>query len=403
MRYIKIAVPDDFDEDSVNGDQLNLVNYNKDGAQSSVQVSLWEPNYINVLDHGHIGLVDFMGDDMNIVHAARVSYGRGTKRVNTDRGLIRYLMRHRHTTPFEMCEFMFHVKAPIFVFRQWHRHRTASINEYSGRYSILDDDMYMPERANTATQSTSNRQGREAMPVTEQEYLAILAAIEQVFNDSYATYNYLLGSEDEDTAAPPPDAINNRKLWVEESALKAAAEVRKRILEEEGEEEWTAERSEALIEEKMKEYYAANELAILDEEFPGLARELARIVLPLATYSQMYWKANLKNILHFIGLRSDPHAQWEIRQYSDAMLELLRPYVPWAIEAFLDYQFEGTTLSRVELELITHLLDMLDEVDEDYINGYLREKGASVREVVEFIGKLEKGSGPRHFNFEDDV
>lgn len=152
----------------------------------------------------------------------------------------------------------------------------------------------------------------------------------------------------------------------------------------------------------MKEYYAANELAILDEDFPGLARELARIVLPLATYSQMYWKANLKNILHFIGLRSDPHAQWEIRQYSDAMLELLRPYVPWAIEAFLDYQFEGVPLSRVELELIAHMFDLIDEVDEDYINGYLREKGASVREVIEFIGKLKKGAGPRHFNFEDD-
>ncbi len=401
MRYIKIAVPDDFDEESVNGDQLNLVNYNKDGKDGSVAVSLWEPKYINVLDHGHIGLVDFMGDDMNIIHAARVSYGRGTKRVNTDRGLIRYLMRHRHTTPFEMCEFMFHVKAPIFVFRQWHRHRTASINEYSGRYSILDNDMYMPESENTATQSKSNRQGREASSVTEQEYLAVLAAIEQVFNDSYATYNYLLGSEDENAAPSPPDAINKRKLWVEESALRAAADVRKRIIEEEGEEEWTTERSEALIEEKMKEYYAANELAILDKDFPGLARELARIVLPLATYSQMYWKANLKNILHFIGLRSDPHAQWEIRQYSDAMLELLRPYVPWAIEAFLDYQFEGASLSRVELEFISTMFETLDDVDDDYINGFLRERGASVREVAEFIDKLKKGAGPRHFNFED--
>ena len=293
---------------------------------------------------------------------------------------------------------MFHVKAPIFVFRQWHRHRTASINEYSGRYSVLEDDMYLPELAQTATQSTSNRQGREDTGISEQDYLAVLATMEQVFNDSYQSYTYMLGKTSEDGDYPaPPDAINNRKLWVEECALKAAAEVRKRIIADEGEENWTNERSEELIEEKMKEYYAANELAILDDDFPGLARELARIVLPLATYSQMYWKANLKNILHFIGLRSDPHAQWEIRQYSDAMLELIKPYVPWAIEAFLDYQFEGANLSRIELELLAHMFDLLEDVDDDYINGFLRERDASVREVTEFIGKLKRGAGERHF------
>ncbi len=394
MRYIKIGVPDDFDEEKLNGDKLNLVNYEKDGSQGSTQVEIWKPPYRNILNHGFVGIVDFMGDDMNVVHSARVSYGKGTKKVNTDRGLIRYLMRHRHTTPFEMVEFMFHVKAPIFCFRQWHRHRTASINEYSGRYSVLDSDFYFPELPQTAVQSSSNRQGREAEGVTEEEHLAVIAAMEQVFNDSYQAYEYMLGG-----GAAPPDPINNRRLWVEESALKAAAEVRKRILEKG--EEMTQDQAEELIEDKIKEYYAANELAILDDDFPGISRELARLVLPVATYSQMYWKANLKNLLHFIGLRSDPHAQWEIRQYSDAMLELIRPYVPWVVEAFLDYQFDSATFSRVELEAIAHLVqivqDIDSDVDEDYWNGFLRERGASVREVTEFMDKLAKGTKPRSF------
>ncbi len=397
MRYIKIGVPDDFDEESLNGDKLSLVNYEKDGSSGSRSVEIWKPKYHNVLNHGFVGLVDFMGDDMNIVHSARVSYGKGTKKVNTDRGLIRYLMRHRHTTPFEMCEFMFHVKAPIFVFSQWHRHRTASINEYSGRYSVLDNDFYMPELSQAAIQSSSNRQGREDTSITKEEYLAILAAMEQVFNDSYHSYQYMLGAEEDGSCPAPPDAINNRRLWVEESALKAAQELRNRLIEKG--EEVTEDQAEDIITEKMKEYYAANELAILEDDFPGLARELARIVLPVATYSQMYWKSNLKNTLHFIGLRSDPHAQWEIRQYSDAMLDLIQPYVPWAIEAFLDYQFEGATLSRVELEALAHMFEILpeDAQDEDYWNGLLREKGCSVREVNEFMAKLEKGAGPRHF------
>lgn len=397
MRYIKIAVPDEFDEESLSGDKLNLVDYNKDGGQSSLPVEIWKPSYHNVLNHGFVGLVDFMGDDMNIVHAARVSYGRGTKKVSSDRGLVRYLMRHRHTTPFEMCEFMFHVKAPIFVFRQWHRHRTASINEYSGRYSVLDSDFYLPELPQTAIQSSNNRQGREDSSITQEEYMAILAAMEQIFNDAYQSYSYMLGAEDDGNCPAPPDAINNRRLWVEECALKAAQQVRERLLEKG--ETLDQNQAEELIEEKMKEYYAANELAVLDDDFPGLARELARIVLPVATYSQMYWKSNLKNTLHFIGLRSDPHAQWEIRQYSDAMIQLIQPYVPWAVEAFLDYQFEGATLSRIELEAVAHMFEIMpeDASDPDYWNGLLREKGCSMREVNEFMGKLEKGAGPRHF------
>ena len=388
MRYIKLAVPDDFDEESLNGDKLSLVNYAKDGGSGSRPVEVWKPKYHNILNHGFVGLVDFMGDDMNIVHSARVSYGKGTKKVNTDRGLIRYLMRHRHTTPFEMVEFMFHVKAPIFVFRQWHRHRTASINEYSGRYSVLDSDFYVPELPQTAIQSSSNRQGREASSITQEEYLAVLAAMEQVFNDSYQAYEYMLGADDSGTIASPPDAINNRRLWVEESAMKAANELRNRLVKKG--EEISDEQAEEIIEEKMKEYYAANELAILEDDFPGLARELARIVLPVATYSQMYWKSNLKNTLHFIGLRSDPHAQWEIRQYSDAMLSLIQPYVPWAIEAFKDYRLNGTTVSALEKDFIKLMMKHAPEVgwNHDALSAWMKSNGASKREIDEFWKKF---------------
>jgi len=379
MRYIKIGVPDDFDESSLENTPL--------------PVTVWEPPYIQLLDHGFIGLIDFMGEDSTITNAARVSYGKGTKKVNSDKGLIRYLMRHRHTTPFEMVEFTFHVKAPIFVFRQWHRHRTASINEYSGRYSVLEDEMYLPPIENAAPQSSSNRQGRDAETLTMNDYLAVTAAAEQVFYDSYATYKYLLGPKDENGSATPPDAINRRKLWVEECAVQAVKKIREDALKKD--EPIRNEEAEEILEEKMREYYEANELSVTGEDFPGLARELARIVLPLATYSQMYWKANLKNILHFIGLRSDPHAQHEIRVYSDAMLELIKPIVPWAVEAFMDYQMQGANVSRSEMEVIKLLFATLAEEEEtegmtkEWVSATLRDSGASVREVNEFLSKIQ--------------
>jgi len=384
MRYIKIGVPDDFDEEK-QGD-LTLVDYAKDN--NGTKVELWKPPYQKVLNHGFIGLVDFMGDDARIVNSARVSYGKGTKKVRQDRGLIRYLMRHRHTTPFEMVELMFHVKAPIFVFRQWHRHRTASINEYSGRYSILEDEMYIPEHSHAAPQSNTNNQGRQENILDDNDYLAVLAAVEQVFQDSYSTYEYLVGSN-----STPPDAINNRKLWVEESAVKAATEVRNRMME--SDEDYSAEDAEKLLEDKITEYYAANELAIVGPDFPGMAKELARIVLPVATYSQMYWKANLKNLLHFIGLRSDPHAQYEIRVYSDIMLEMITPIVPWAVEAFMDYQFNGANLSTYEVDAVKAMVDIIRKNDDlvgDTAAGWLattlKDKGASKREIDEFITKV---------------
>jgi thymidylate synthase (FAD) len=239
----------------------------------------WE---IKVHDHGLVALVDAMPRfapagktaDFAIVQAARVSYGAGTKQVNEDRGLIRYLMRHRHTTPFEMVEFKFHQVMPIFVARQWIRHRTANVNEYSARYSIVQDRFYHPSIENVRKQSTTNRQGGDERmdPATAQEFLDWLDSVEK---------NY--------------------------------------------------ERYEHLIEK-------------------GVSRELARIALPVSVYTEWYWKIDLHNLLHFLSLRMDEHAQQEIRDYATAMFSLIRPIVPIAAEAFLDYNFGAMHLTRLEVE-----------------------------------------------------
>ena len=240
-----------------------------------------------VLDHGFVRVVDYMGDDAAIVQAARVSYGSGTKSVRSDAGLIRYLMRHRHSTPFEMCEIKLHVKLPIFVARQWIRHRTANVNEYSARYSILDREFYLPAVDAVAEQSAANRQGRgDALSgeaaVTVRSRMAAQAA------DAFDLYDQLL----------------------DEGAADA----------------------------------------------PAVARELARAVLPLSTYTQWYWKIDLHNLLHFVALRADAHAQAEIRAYADVILELVRRWVPVTAEAFRDYRLEGAALSRGQLEAIRRRL-----------------------------------------------
>lgn len=242
---------------------------------------LYEP--IPCLDHGFVRLIDYMGDDSAIVQAARVSYGKGTKKVRHDRGLIRYLLRHRHTTPFEMCELKLHVKLPIFVARQWIRHRTANVNEISARYSVLDREFYMPEHAQMAVQSESNRQGRGDSLSPEQAELA-LALLRRDAMQCYDTYEQLLG-----------------------------------------------------------------------EDF-GLARELARMNLPVNLYTQWYWKVDLHNLLHFLSLRADPHAQYEIRVYADAIVDLVKEWVPHTYEAFKDYRTSGTFLSGAEIELINRAL-----------------------------------------------
>ncbi|HTT80778.1 MAG TPA: FAD-dependent thymidylate synthase, partial [Stellaceae bacterium] len=248
---------------------------------------------IPVLDHGFIRVVDYMGDDAAIVQAARVSYGRGTKRVNEDKGLINYLMRHRHTTPFEMCEIKYHVKLPIFVARQWIRHRTANVNEYSARYSILDKEFYIPAAEHLAAQATTNRQGRGNVieGPAAQRVLDLLRADSE---RAYADYAELLN---EDEAGEPRD-----RSW------------------------------------------------------PGLARELARMNLSLNFYTQWYWKIDLYNLMHFLSLRADPHAQYEIRAYAEAMLETVKRWVPMAYAAFLEYRMNAALISATGLQVIRRLL-----------------------------------------------
>lgn len=237
---------------------------------------------IDVLDHGFVRVIDYMGDDAAVVQAARVSYGKGTKAVREDRGLIRYLMRHRHTTPFEMCELKLHVKLPIFVARQWIRHRMASVNEASARYSVLDREFYLPRPEDLATQSRDNKQGRgEAL------------------------------------------------------SAEAAAEVL-RLLED-----------DAL---RVHRTYTR----LMDEH--QLARELARMDLGLNTYTQWYWKIDLHNLLHFLALRMDAHAQWEIRAYADQIGALVADWVPLCWEAFRDYRLGALTLSRGELDVLRAML-----------------------------------------------
>ena len=234
---------------------------------------------IECLDHGFVRLVDYMGDDSAIVQAARVSYGAGTKKMRQDRGLIRYLLRHRHTTPFEMCEIKLHVKLPIFVARQWIRHRTANVNEISARYSVLDNEFYLPSPEHLAVQSTNNKQGR-GDALTEAQSAMVLEMLKRDATQAYQTYSELLGEE------------------------------------------------------------------------VGLARELARMNLPVNWYTQWYWKVDLHNLLHFLALRMDAHAQYEIRVFADAIGSLVKDWVPHVWEAFQDYRMGGAFFSRQELEVV---------------------------------------------------
>ena len=248
---------------------------------------------IPVLDHGFIRVVDYMGDDSAVVQAARVSYGRGTRRVSEDQGLINYLMRHRHTTPFEMCEIKYHVKLPIFVARQWIRHRTANVNEYSARYSILDNEFYIPAPEHLGAQSSRNRQGREEL-LEGAEAERVFALLRADAEQAYDHYGEML-NEDE-----------------------AGGEI--------------------------------------DPARKGLARELARMNLSLNFYTQWYWKIDLFNLLHFLGLRADAHAQYEIRAYAEAMLECLRRWVPLTYNAFMEYRIGGAALSKTAMDVLKRLL-----------------------------------------------
>jgi thymidylate synthase (FAD) len=246
-----------------------------------------------VLDHGVLRVIDYMGDDGAIVQAARVSYGKGTRKTLEDKGLIDYLMRHRHTTPFEMCEIKFHVKLPIFVARQWIRHRTANVNEYSARYSILDREFYIPAPDHLAAQSRTNRQGRGAV-LEGEEARQVLDLLRADAERCYASYEWMLN---EDAKGEP-----------------------------------------------------------LAADRVGLARELARMNLTINAYTQWYWKTDLHNLFHFLSLRADSHAQYEIRIYAEAMLEMVRRWVPLAYDAFCRYRLGGVHLSSGGLAVVQRLL-----------------------------------------------
>lgn len=255
-----------------------------------LETILFEP--LPVLDHGFVRVVDYMGDDAAVVQAARVSYGKGTKKVNEDRGLIRYLMRHQHTTPFEMCSIKLHVKLPIFIARQWIRHRTASVNEYSARYSVLDDEFYIPAPENLAAQSTSNRQGRGSV-LEGAEAEQVLDILKSDAARNYKHYAMMLNEAD---GRP------------------------------------------------------------VDDERQGLARELARINLTMNTYTQWYWKSDLHNLFRFIHLRADSHAQYEIRAYAQVIADIAARWVPICHEAFQDYRAGAVTLSRTGVDVVRRMI-----------------------------------------------
>jgi thymidylate synthase (FAD) len=259
-------------------------------VSDGLEALLYEP--LPVLDHGFVRVVDYMGDDAAVVQAARVSYGRGTKKVQEDRGLINYLLRHWHTTPFEMAEIKLHVKLPIFVARQWIRHRMANVNEHSARYSVMDREFYIPDREHLAAQSSANRQGRGTVLAGEEaeEVLGLLR------DDASRTYDhYAAMMNDPQEAGHRPDRS-------------------------------------------------------------GLARELARMNLTLNFYTQWYWKTDLHNYMNFLRLRADPHAQYEIRAYADVMVDILEKWVPLVHEAFMEHRMCSAQLSATALVAVRRMI-----------------------------------------------
>lgn len=271
---------------------------------------------IKCLDHGFVRLVDFMGDDSSIVQSARVSYGKGTKSVREDTTLIRYLMRHQHTSPFEMVELKFHIRLPIFVARQWIRHRTANVNEYSGRYSEMTDDFYIPELEQIRTQDEVNKQGRSDKQFDPDTAAEILASMEQHQKNSYQEY-----------------------------------------------------------------------LSYLEK---GVAREIARINLPLSTYTEWYWKIDLHNLFRFLKLRLDWHAQYEIRIYAQAIASIVKEIFPISFQAFSDYVLNSVTFSYTELSKIKESfknlqIENLDNSDPDFSKLEMIE----LQKKIDFINKID--------------
>lgn len=304
----------------IESNQVNEIdtqlNNTKRVVAPGIEKILYEP--IPVLDHGFIRVIDYMGDDSAIVQAARVSYGKGTKQTNQDRGLIQYLMRHRHTTPFEMCDIKFHIKLPIFIARQWIRHRTASVNEYSARYSILGNEFYIPKPENMAMQSKINKQGRDNI-LSPEESEKVLQLLHKDAEQCYSHYQEMLNEDEQGN--------------------------------------------------------------VLNEDNPSLARELARMNLTLNFYTEWYWKINLHNLFHFLSLRADSHAQYEIRVYAEAMLDIVKEWVPFAYEAFMEYRVNGVSFSNNAVKAIKAMLNGEKVTAET--------SGMSKREWSEFAATLE--------------
>jgi len=280
---------------------------------------LYQP--FEVLDHGFVRVIDYMGNDDSVVQSARVSYGSGTKKVNADKALINYLMAHRHTTPFEMCEIKFHIKLPIFVARQWIRHRTASVNEYSARYSIVEDEFYIPNPQHLSAQSKVNHQGRDENKILNSvEQKRVLDLLKHDTANAYKNYLEMINQ----------DSLGN----------------------------------------------------IVDENKEGLARELARMNLPLNCYTQWYWKIDLHNLLHFLNLRADKHAQYEIRVYAQIMLDLVKKWVPNCYEAFVKNNQTGKNFSGPALDVVKKLLKG-EKISQE-------NSGLSTREWTELMTILDR-------------
>ncbi len=298
-------------------EQQSQANTTKRVTSPELEKILYEA--IPILDHGFVRVVDYMGDDSSIVQAARVSYGKGTKKVSTDEGLIKYLLRHWHSTPFEMCEIKYHIKLPIFIARQWIRHRTANVNEYSARYSILDKEFYIPAPDKLAAQAVNNRQGRGDVLQGEQAK-EVLNILKEDSERTYSNYEKLLNERYDGTT--------------------------------------------------------------IDESKSGLARELARMNLTLNSYTQWYWKTDLLNLMNFLFLRADIHAQYEIRVYAEAMIDTLKKWVPITHSAFLDYRVGAAHVSAKGLQVIKSLLGGKNVNHES--------SGLSKREWNELMEILEK-------------
>jgi len=292
-----------------------------------------DPKYIPLLDHGFLGIVAVMGDDAAIVQAARVSYGSGTKSVREDRALIRYLMSHQHSSPFEMADIKFHVRAPIFVIRQWARHRNSSTNEESARYSEMSEDFYLPDMEHIQPQAIDNKQGR-AGEMSDKNKEGVRWFVEAAAEHSHQMYKVLL---------------DGRNIKVNDG------------------------------EEPIYDPFDSKFVPpLFDDDFIGTAREIARIVMPLSSYSEFYWKANLWNVMNFLRLRCDPHAQYEIRVFAEAMLELIKPLFPAACEAFTDYIRQAKKLSRMETRLV------YDAFESGWNN--LKFKFSSEKEMADHYG-----------------